>query len=447
MSFTYGFFDSLNKDRLYDAEQFSSFLDGIVYDGIYAAVGNKFFVAAFKGMTVTVDTGRAWFDHVWALNTTKMALTLDPADNVYSRIDAIVLEINKNDRKSYIKVLKGTPSAIPSRPKMTKTVMVKQYPLAYITIPIRASSISQNNITYMVDTSETPLCSALSLAGIPSGGSTGMVLAKTSSESGAVGWYNIDRLPSDTWYLPPGVSEADIVAAFKFRNANSLADALNSVNKSERFTLSKDNSVSWSGSQGILIPQGPDVGLWNSQIQNSAIRSVIVKYSGIASGSNTARLCTVNLKDRDNQTTLHAKFGGFFYNVTGGGEETEIETLKPGVEIGVNYNTTYYTTNSVASNTGSGIIGYNISKSSPSMFFNGSKVALSSYDPKIDDRKIEMTHIYNAETTETPPLIGNTHDDYIKPAYAQYYIHAIVFLKRTLSDAEHGRFYNLMNNI
>ena len=92
MSLSYGFYDSYNGDRVYNAEQFSSFLDGIVYDGVYQAVGNKFYVRAASGLMVTVDTGRAWFDHTWTLNNTLMTLALPVADTVYPRIDAVVIE-------------------------------------------------------------------------------------------------------------------------------------------------------------------------------------------------------------------------------------------------------------------------------------------------------------------------------------------------------------------
>ena len=38
MAFSYGFFDSRNGDRKYDATEFSSIFDGIIKDGVYMDV-------------------------------------------------------------------------------------------------------------------------------------------------------------------------------------------------------------------------------------------------------------------------------------------------------------------------------------------------------------------------------------------------------------------------
>jgi len=56
MSVTYGFYDSYNGDRVYNADQFSSFYDGLINDGVYSSVGQRFYVAASSGMDITVDT-------------------------------------------------------------------------------------------------------------------------------------------------------------------------------------------------------------------------------------------------------------------------------------------------------------------------------------------------------------------------------------------------------
>ena len=42
MSVTSGFFNSLNGDRRYNAEQMSSIFDGIINDGIFANIGTAF---------------------------------------------------------------------------------------------------------------------------------------------------------------------------------------------------------------------------------------------------------------------------------------------------------------------------------------------------------------------------------------------------------------------
>lgn len=301
MSLTYGFYDSYNGDRVYNAEQFSSFLDGIIYDGIYSSVGNKFEVKASGGMGITVDTGRAWFDHTWTLNTSKYNLTVSAADTVYARIDAVVIEVNKADRKNYLKIVKGTAESSPSRPTLSNTSNKIQHALAYIRVPKNADSISDSNITNVVET-ETPLVSALSLAGIPSGGKIGQVLAKKSSESGAIGWYDSDKLPFDKWYLASGITESNVMGAFKFIGRASESEALKSVNSTSR-SLTKMNSgsnrITWNSSSGFTLQ--PWAGLHNSTIWNNDPVSVIIKFSNATSGS------PVLLSEINNGRVLYAR--------------------------------------------------------------------------------------------------------------------------------------------
>lgn len=161
MSLTYGFYNSVNHDRRYTAEQVSSLFDGLINDGIYDTIGNCFIVRAYNGMTVAVGTGRAWFDHTWTYNDSIMPITLDDAELVEYRIDAIVLEVNstRDARANSIKVLKGTPAATQAtvtKPTLTKTDYVHQYPLCYITIPPNAAGIGNENIENKVGTSECP---------------------------------------------------------------------------------------------------------------------------------------------------------------------------------------------------------------------------------------------------------------------------------------------------
>lgn len=167
MSVTYGFYDSYNGDRVYNAEQFSSFYDGLINDGVYYSVGQRFHVSVSSGMDIFVDTGRAWFDHTWTFNNQKLLLTVPSADTVYARIDAVVIEINKSSRENSIKIVQGSPSSSPGRPSLSKTDYIKQYALAYITVPANATSIQASNITNVVGEVETPMVSMLNISGLP----------------------------------------------------------------------------------------------------------------------------------------------------------------------------------------------------------------------------------------------------------------------------------------
>lgn len=161
MSVVCGFYDSIEGDRVYNSSQFSSMFDGMFDDGIFSDYGNRFFVQAEEGLSVSVDTGKAWFNQTWTVNDETLLLSLDAAHLSFSRIDAVVIETNKSAsiRENVIKIVSGNPSSNPLRPALIHEGDVDQYALAYITVLPGATSISQNNIENVVGTLETPFVS------------------------------------------------------------------------------------------------------------------------------------------------------------------------------------------------------------------------------------------------------------------------------------------------
>lgn len=163
MSLTYGFYNSLNGDRKYDAEQLSSIFDGIIGDGVFATVGSAMAVTAYSGLTVRVGTGRAWFDHTWTLNDTLLPLTAEESDVLMDRIDAVVLEVDHNEgvRANSIKIVKGTPASTPTNPTMADADLVHQYPLCYIYRAANSTEITQADITNAIGTTECPFVTGI----------------------------------------------------------------------------------------------------------------------------------------------------------------------------------------------------------------------------------------------------------------------------------------------
>lgn len=158
MSFTYGFYNSKNHDRTYNAEQMSSIFDGLIEDGIYESIGGAFLVKSYNNtMQVQVSSGRAWFNHTWSYNDQTIMLTVEAADALYSRIDAVVLEVNADDtiRANSIKIVKGTPASSPMKPELANSEYVHQHPLAYISLTPGATKITQSMIENAVGV-ETP---------------------------------------------------------------------------------------------------------------------------------------------------------------------------------------------------------------------------------------------------------------------------------------------------
>lgn len=163
MSFASGFFNSVDHDRLYDATDISRLFDGLIRDGIFASIGDCLVVKQSNQMNVTVGTGRAWFNHTWSYNDALYPVTIPPSEILMNRIDAIVLEINSVEavRANSIKLIKGTPSSTPTKPALTNTKEVHQYPLAYVTVGKEVTSIRQADIENCVGTSVCPFVTGI----------------------------------------------------------------------------------------------------------------------------------------------------------------------------------------------------------------------------------------------------------------------------------------------
>ena len=163
MSFASGFFNSVDHDRLYDATDISRLFDGLIRDGIFASIGDCLVVKQSNQMNVTVGTGRAWFNHTWSYNDALYPVTIPPSEILMDRIDAVVLEINSVEavRANSIKLIKGTPSSTPTKPALTNTKEVHQYPLAYVTVGKEVTLIRQADIENCVGTSACPFVTGI----------------------------------------------------------------------------------------------------------------------------------------------------------------------------------------------------------------------------------------------------------------------------------------------
>lgn len=166
MTVSSGFFNSVNHDRLYDAEQLSSIFDGIIIDGVYENYGEAFMVTANPdaNSSVIIGTGRAWFDHTWTVNDSQFAMQLDPPNELLGRTDAIVLDIDRTQetRKNSIIYIKGSESSPELPPSFINEDLHKQYPIAYISRPAGPNSaVNQQNITITVGTSVCPVVTGI----------------------------------------------------------------------------------------------------------------------------------------------------------------------------------------------------------------------------------------------------------------------------------------------
>ncbi len=159
MALTFGFYNSIEGDRKYDAIQFGRIFDGIITDGVYATYEKGMVVkASYNAGEVIIQPGRAWFNHTWNYNDADFVMEAPAPEVLLDRIDALVLDINEEHdvRENSFAWVKGTPSSNPVRPTLTNNTTHHQYPLCYVRRYAETTMIYTKDITNMVGTSECP---------------------------------------------------------------------------------------------------------------------------------------------------------------------------------------------------------------------------------------------------------------------------------------------------
>lgn len=149
MAVTYGFFDSINGDRTYNADQISDYFLKLISNGVFATPATAMQVTATTGLIVNVSAGWGFINCKWVKNDNDYALQLDAADTSFARIDRIVLHLDISHEHRYItiEVKKGTPAATPTPPTLTRSGDVYELSLAQIAVAANATTITQADIT------------------------------------------------------------------------------------------------------------------------------------------------------------------------------------------------------------------------------------------------------------------------------------------------------------
>ena len=145
MAITSGFFNSVDGDRVYNADQMSEYFDGIVANGVAQSVGNGLFVSAASGMTVNVLSGRAFINCKWFSSDGPESVTITAANAANPRYTAVVVRLNLTDRVVELATIDGAPAASPSYP----TIASNELCLAMVYVGAGATSIIQTDITDM----------------------------------------------------------------------------------------------------------------------------------------------------------------------------------------------------------------------------------------------------------------------------------------------------------
>lgn len=142
--FKYGFFNAVDGDRLYNADDISSFYTGLMSDGVCTVPPTSLWVLhrTGEGLTFAVLPGRAFVQSKYFINTNSFDVTLEAADQSLPRIDRIVLQLDYTERRFNIVAKKGTAAASPVPPTLTRNPAIKwEISLARISVPAGATDL------------------------------------------------------------------------------------------------------------------------------------------------------------------------------------------------------------------------------------------------------------------------------------------------------------------
>lgn len=147
MSISYGFFNSLDGDRVYNADDVNTFLEGLISpSGIYANVDGMLQVVASSGMTLNVQPGKAAIKHHWFRSNAAEDVVLSAAHQLLNRYDVIVLRLDIVNREIGFAVIEGTPATAPAVPAIIRNDSYYDLKLAQVYVKAGVTAILQKDI-------------------------------------------------------------------------------------------------------------------------------------------------------------------------------------------------------------------------------------------------------------------------------------------------------------
>lgn len=144
----YGFFSSVNEDRLYTAKDFTNYFSKFIQNGFFPLPNNAFTIEANGTLILKVNPGTMWINgHVYEL-TEQKELTLNAGDGILSRIDRIVVRLDYVNRKIETIVVQGALASEPVAPALKRDSDAYDMCIAEIRIDKGVTAIQQS---YIID--------------------------------------------------------------------------------------------------------------------------------------------------------------------------------------------------------------------------------------------------------------------------------------------------------
>nr|DAH86506.1 MAG TPA: Receptor Binding Protein [Caudoviricetes sp.] len=140
-------FRSVSGDRKYSAEDWAAYFALFLSNGVFYSSADRLKVTAYEGMKVKVGKGAGFIAGRMYMLEADTTITLDTADGALNRIDRIVLRCDYTNRRITIAVKKGSYSASPTAPELTRDADAYELALADVYVAAGVVTITTANIT------------------------------------------------------------------------------------------------------------------------------------------------------------------------------------------------------------------------------------------------------------------------------------------------------------
>ena len=163
-----GFFNAINEDRAYSAEDMNRPYRKLISNGVFATpegeASNELQVfAANDEMNVIVSAGDAFIGNKWFENPSNLMITISQNSQVLPRKDSIIAQIDKTQagRAGNIVYRQGTASSNPVHPEINTEEDIFEIRLADILISPSCVKVTQDLITDCRGSEECPWITSL----------------------------------------------------------------------------------------------------------------------------------------------------------------------------------------------------------------------------------------------------------------------------------------------
>lgn len=163
-----GFFDAVDNDRLYTADEMNRPYKRVITNGVFATPSGTpstdlQVLSAGSGMNIIVKKGEGLFGDKWFENPSDLTITVPNNSNITPRRDSVIVQVDKriNGRTGNIIYREGTPSSNPQVPDINTVDNIIEYRLANIYVAPNANYIGNDGIVDLRGSSECPWITSL----------------------------------------------------------------------------------------------------------------------------------------------------------------------------------------------------------------------------------------------------------------------------------------------